>query len=86
MSHNLYGSQQRSAWNTERPIGPKPPLRSRQIRTRLQHCNRVRDLAMFNLASDRKLRGGNLGLIRVSDIAMGETVRLRTSIVQQRMG
>lgn len=46
---------QRPAWNTGRIIGPKPPLKPRHIwaiRTRLQHDQRVRDLAMFNLAID----------------------------------
>jgi hypothetical protein len=53
-------THQRPAWNTGRIIGPKPPLKPRHIwaiRTRLQHEHRVRDLAMFNLAIDSKLRG-----------------------------
>ena len=51
---------QRPAWNTGRLIGPKPPLKPRHIwaiRTRLEHNQRVRDLAMFNLAIDSELRG-----------------------------
>jgi hypothetical protein len=53
-------THQRPAWNTGRIIGPKPALKPRHIwaiRTRLQHERRVRDLAMFNLAIDSKLRG-----------------------------
>lgn len=56
-------NHQRPAWNTGRIIGPKPPLKPRHIwaiRTRLQHDQRVRDLAMFNLAIDSKLRGCDL--------------------------
>jgi integrase len=70
-----------SAWNTGRLIRPKPPLKPRHIwasRTRLQHDHRVRDLAMFNLAIDSKLRGCDLVRLRVSDVVLGGTVRLRT--------
>lgn len=70
-------------------IGPKPPLKPRHIgaiRTRLQHERRVRDLVMFNLAIDSKLRGCDLVRVRVGDIVLGGTVRLRTSIIQQKTG
>jgi integrase len=87
MSFDVQQSQQRPAWNTGRLIGPKPPLKPRHIwaiRTRLQHDRRDRDLAMFNLAIDSKLRGCDLVRLRVSDVALGGTVRLRTSIIQQK--
>ncbi|RYF30933.1 MAG: integrase, partial [Comamonadaceae bacterium] len=80
---------QRTAWNTGRIIGPKPPLKPRHIwaiRTRLQHDRRVRDLAMFNLAIDSKLRGCDLVRLRLGDVVLGGTVRLRTSIIQQKTG
>jgi integrase len=79
----------RQVWNVGRIGGPKPPLEPKHIwaiRNRLQHKNRVRDLAMFNLAIDRKLRGCDLVLLRVGDIVLGGTVRLRTTIVQQKTG
>lgn len=88
MSLNFEESQQRPAWNTGRLIGPRPPLKPRHIwaiRTRLKH-DRVRDLAMFNLAIDSKLRGCNLVQLRVSDVVLGGTVRLRTLIIQQKTG
>lgn len=47
-------------WNKGRLIGPKPPLKLREIwaiRIRLQLAKRARDLALFNLAIDSKLRG-----------------------------
>jgi integrase len=50
----------REAWNKGKLIGQKPPLRPKHvwsIRTRLQIEGRTRDLAMFNLAIDSKLRG-----------------------------
>lgn len=80
---------QHLAWNTGRIIGPKPPLKPRHIwaiRTRLQHDQRVRDLAMFNLAIDSKLRGCDLVRVRVGDVVLGGTVRLRTSVIQQKTG
>ncbi|MCV9937162.1 tyrosine-type recombinase/integrase [Boseaceae bacterium BT-24-1] len=70
-------------------IGPKPPLKPRHIwaiRTWLQHEHRVRDLAMFNLAIDNKLRGCELVRLRVADVVLGGTVRMRTSIIQQKTG
>jgi integrase len=77
------------AWNLGRIIGPKPPLKPKHIwaiRTRLQHEGRTRDLAMFNLAIDSKLRGCDLVRLRVGDVVLGGTVRLRTAVVQQKTG
>jgi hypothetical protein len=48
--------------------GAKPPL-SQSIRTKLQIEGRARDLAMFNLATDSKLRGCDVVAIRVEDVA-----------------
>ena len=76
-------------WNHGRMIGPKPPLKPKHIwaiRTRLQHEGRTRDLAMFNVAIDSKLRGCDLVRLRVSDIHLGDSIRLRTIIVQQKTG
>ena len=53
-------SPKRTAWNKGKLIGAKPPLLARHvwsIRTKLQIEGRTRDLAMFNLAIDSKLRG-----------------------------
>ena len=66
--------RQRQVWNTGRIIGPRPPLKPRHIwatRTRLQHDGRIRDLAMFNLAIDSKLRGCDLVRLRVADVVLG---------------
>ena len=78
----------RGSWNHGRIIGPKPPLKPKHIwaiRTRLQHEGRVRDLAI-NAAIDSKLRGCDLVRLRVSDIHLGDSIRLRTTIVQQKTG
>jgi hypothetical protein len=56
-------------WNHGRIIGPKPPLKPKHIwaiRTRLQHEGRIRDLAMFNVAIDSKLRGCDLNVVHAS--------------------
>ncbi len=61
-----------NAWNRGKLIGPKPPLQPKHvwaIRTRLQLAKRIRDLALFNLAIDSKLRGCDLVTLRVDDIA-----------------
>jgi integrase len=76
-------------WNHGRIIGPKPPLKPKHIwaiRTRLQHEGRTRDLAMFNGAIDSKLRGCDLVRLRVSDTHVGDSIRLRTIIVQEKTG
>lgn len=43
-------------------------------------------LAMFNLAINSKLRGRDLVRLRLADVVLGGTVRLRTSIIQQKTG
>ncbi|MCW6510926.1 tyrosine-type recombinase/integrase [Lichenifustis flavocetrariae] len=58
----------------------------RAIRTRLQHDGHVRDLAMFNVAIDSKLRDCDLVKLDVADIQLGDSVRLRTTVVQQKTG
>ncbi len=79
----------RIPWNLGRIIGPKPPLKPKHIwaiRTRLQHEGQVRDLAMFNVAIDSKLRGCDVVRLRVADVCLGDSVRLRTTVVQQKTG
>ena len=59
-------------WNKGRLIGTKPPLRPKHvwtIRIKLQVEHRTRDLAMFNLAIDSKLRGCDVVALRVEDVA-----------------
>jgi len=80
---------QHQAWNFGRIIGPKPPLKPRHIwaiRTRLQHDGRVRDLAMFNLAIDSKLRGCDLVRLPVGDVILGGTGRLEPPSFNRRPG
>lgn len=73
-------------WNKGKLIGQKPPLSMQEIwsiRMRLQTIGNLRDLALFNLAIDSKLRACDLLHLRVSDIAAGGQVQSR-AIVRQR--
>ena len=62
----------RVPWNKGKLIGPRPPLRPKHvwtIRTMLQMEKRTRDLALFNLAIDSKLRGCDVISVKVDDVA-----------------
>jgi integrase len=62
----------REPWNKGKLIGAKPPLRPKHvwsIRSKLQIVGRTRDLAMFNLAIDSKLRGCDVVSLKVEDVA-----------------
>ena len=74
-------------WNKGKLIGQKPPLKLSEIwaiRIRLQMSNRVRDLALFNLAIDSKLRGCDLVKLRVRDVMIGDGIAKRTRVMQQK--
>lgn len=71
-------------WNKNKLIGQKSPLTPPQvwaIRVRLQLADHKRDLAMFNLALDSKLRGCDLMGLRVSDIQTGDDIRSRAKVM-----
>ena len=81
-----YGSQ-REPWNKGKLVGQKAPLKLKEIwaiRVRLQLSERARDLALFNLAIDSKLRACDLVRLRVSDIAQGGRVASRAMVLQQK--
>ena len=64
------GAPMCTPWNKGKPIGPKPPLRHDwSIRKKLQVEGRPRDLAMFSLAIDSKLRGCDVVSLKVEDVA-----------------
>jgi hypothetical protein len=79
----------KTPWNKDRLIGQKRPLRPKEvwaIRVRLQLERRKRDLALFNLAIDSKLRGCDLVRLQVSDVCVGSRVQDRATVVQQKTG
>ncbi|SNB80292.1 Site-specific recombinase XerC [Pseudomonas sp. URIL14HWK12:I8] len=74
-------------WNKGKLVGQKAPLRLRDIwaiRVRLQIAEKSRDLALFNLAIDSKLRACDLTKLRVRDVAHGEHVSSRAIVMQQK--
>lgn len=80
---------QRIAWNKGRLVGQKRPLQPKHvwsIRVRLEMADNLRDLALFNLAIDSKLRGCDLVHLRVSDVFAAGRVRERASITQRKTG
>lgn len=80
-------TQRREPWNKGKLIGPKPPLKPKDIwaiRIHLQNEHRVRDLALFNLAIDSKLRGCDLVNLRVRDITHGNQILPRAMVVQRK--
>lgn len=76
-------------WNKGKLIGAKPPLRPNQvwsIRTRLLIEGRSRDLALFNLAIDSKLRGCDVVALRVEDVAPNGYTIDRATVRQKKTG
>jgi len=79
----------RPPWNKGRFVGQKRPLLPRQvwaIRARLEIAGDLRDLALFNLAIDSKLRGCDLVRLKVADLVVGGSVRDRVSVIQSKTG
>lgn len=79
----------RIPWNKGKLIGAKPPLRQKHvwaIRTMLQNERNKRDLAMFNLAIDSKLRGCDVVAIRVDDVAPNGYAIARATVRQRKTG
>jgi integrase len=74
-------------WNKGKLVGQKLPLKLQEIwaiRIRLQLANRRRDLALFNLAIDSKLRACDLLCLRVSDVMVGDRIGSRAMIMQRK--
>ena len=79
----------RTPWNKGKLTGAKPPLRPKHvwsIRTRLQVEGRTRDLAMFNLAIDSKLRGCDVVALKVEDVAPNGYSIDRATVRQKKTG
>lgn len=77
----------RPAWNKGRIVGQKRPLLPKHvwaIRVRLEIAENHRDLALFNLAIDSKLRGCDLVKLKVADVFAAGQVKERASIIQSK--
>jgi hypothetical protein len=80
-------SQHREPWNKGKLVGQKAPFKLKEIwaiRTRLQVAGRSRDLALFDLGIDSKLRGCDLVKLRVRDVCLGDQIAPRAIIMQQK--
>ena len=78
-------NQTREPWNKGKLVGQKPPLKPKDIwaiRIHLQHDQQLRDLAMFDLAIDSKLRGCDLVNLRVRDVMHADQILSRAIVVQ----
>jgi len=77
----------RKSWNHGRIIGQKRPLLPTHVgavRVRLELAGAVRDLALFNMAVDSKLRGCDLVRLKVADVYAAGAVKERTSVLQSK--
>ena len=86
---NINPHATRRPWNKGKFVGPKPPLQPKHvwaIRTRLQMQQKVRDLALFNLAIDSKLRGCDVVSLKVEDIAPHGYAMERATVRQKKTG
>ena len=79
--------QRREPWNKGKLVGQKTPFKLKEIwaiRIRLQIANRTRELALFDLAIDSKLRTCDLVRLRVRDVSHGDRVAARAIVMQQK--
>src|SRR5262245_47635205 len=82
-------ARRRTPWNKGKLIGAKPPLRPKHvwaIRTQLMIRGQTRDLALFNLAIDSKLRGCDVVALKVGDIAPNGYAIDRATVRQRKTG
>ncbi len=89
MQHLYHIKKSHIPWNKGRLVGQKSPLKLKEIwaiRIRLQMANNLRDLALFNLAIDSKLRSCDLVKIRFKDISSGTMISSRAIVMQQKTG
>jgi len=88
-TENLITSAKRIPWNKVKVTGAKPPLRPKHvwaIRTKLQIDQLTRDLALFNLAVDSKLRGCDVVAVKIDDVAPSGYAGDRASVRQKKTG
>lgn len=76
-----------SPWNKGKLTGQKPPLKLKEIwaiRNQLETTGRTKEIALFNMAIDSKLRGCDLVNLKVSDVIHGKQVLKRAIIIQKK--
>lgn len=89
MANQIPLNSHREPWNKSKLVGQKAPLKLKEIwaiRIRLELSHRLRDLALFNLAIDSKLRGCDLVKLKIRDISHGNQITARAIVMQQKTG
>jgi integrase len=87
MKQSATAGQRHEPWNKGKLVGQKVPFKLKDIwaiRIRLQIANRIRDLALFDLAIDSKLRACDLVRLRVREVTHGDRVAARAIVMQQK--
>ncbi|MBU2925236.1 tyrosine-type recombinase/integrase [Colwellia sp. 1_MG-2023] len=87
--YNIIPYTPKPSWNKGKLVGQKLPLKLEEvwsIRTRLDLANNLRELTMFNLALDCKLRACDFIKLKVMDIAHGKSIQSRAILIQQKTG
>ena len=87
ITYNPTTPTRREPWNKGKLVGPKPPFKLQEIwaiRIRLEIEHRIRELAMFDLAIDSKLRGCDLVRLKVSDVMHGRHAVSRAMVIQHK--
>jgi integrase len=77
----------RESWNKGKLVGQKAPFKLHEIwaiRIRLQMQSRQRELALFDLGIDSKLRACDLVKLRVRDVRHGDRMAARATVLQQK--
>jgi len=87
MELSTHVAARKTPWNKGKLVAQKAHLKLKDIwaiRVRLQIGHRTRELALFNLAIDSKLRSCDLVTLRVRDVCHGTVVAARTIVMQQK--
>lgn len=87
MKSSIVNSSNRVPWNKGKLVGQRPALKLKEvwaIRIRLQISKNLKELALFNLAIDSKLRSCDLVKLKVSDISSLGSVSSRAMVLQQK--
>ncbi len=87
MNTDTQSGNRKIPWNKGKLVGQKLPLKLREIwaiRIRLQLSSQIKELALFNLAIDSKLRGCDLVELHVRDISQGGLVSSRAIVMQRK--
>lgn len=87
MQNSITSCINRAPWNRGKMMGQKPPLKRNEIwaiRVRLQISGQTRNLALFNLAIDSKLRACDLVGLKVRDVIQGSNIASRAIVMQQK--